>query len=30
VEWVCEDGVIEVMACEEDESAIACATSCLR
>lgn len=30
MEWVCEDGVIEVMACEEDESAIACATSCLR
>jgi len=30
VEWVCKDGVMDVMAWEEDESAIACVTSCLR
>jgi hypothetical protein len=30
VEWVGEDGVMEVMECEEDESAIACVMSSLR
>ena len=30
VECVCEDGVIDVMACDEDESAIACVMSFLR